>query len=267
MLPAERHRAIVDLVNTRGSIRVKELSQLFDVTEETVRRDLDNLSNEGRIRRSHGGAVRVSWDTEEVPYRERENVNVSEKQAIARKAIQYIDAGDRIALDASTTAWHVAVQLPDIPLTVLTNSLKVALELSDRPKIEVVSTGGILRANSLSNVGPMAEEALSRFYVNKAFLSCKCCHLDYGISETDTLQALVKQKMIEISDKVFLLADLSKLGVRDFAQVATIKDLDVLITNGPIPYDMMQEFNRVGVEVVQALEGPLPTLSGPSIAR
>lgn len=250
MLPAERHRAIVQLVNAKGSMRVKELSQMFDVTEETVRRDLDTLESEGHLRRSHGGAVKMLDEPSEIPYLQREVENVSEKEAIARAAIQYIEAGDRIVLDASTTAWNVALVLPNIHLTVLTNSLKVALELSTRDKIEVISTGGILRSSSLSYVGPLAEEALSKFYVNKAFVSCKGLHMEYGLSESNALQALVKRKMIEIADKVFILADHSKMQVRDFTNVGSLDEIDVLITDKQVPDEQLRALESAQVKVI-----------------
>lgn len=251
MLPVERHRAIVQMVNTKGSIRVKELSQIFDVTEETVRRDLDNLESEGKVRRSHGGAVRIEDDHAEVPYLEREMANVSEKQSIAREAVRYIVSGDRIVLDASTSAWHVAAVLPNMPLTVLTNSLKVALELSTRDKIEVISTGGILRSSSLSYVGPMAEESIAQFHVNKAFLSCKGIHTEYGISESNALQALVKRKMIEIADEVFILADHSKIQVRDFTNVGSLNEVNVLITDAEVAKQELDRIRAFDIEIIQ----------------
>ncbi|QRF23921.1 DeoR/GlpR transcriptional regulator [Alicyclobacillus sp. TC] len=251
MLPAERQRAIVQLVNTRGSVRVKELSQIFEVTEETVRRDLDSLEMDGKLRRSHGGAVRIYEEQSEIPYLEREIAHVAEKQAIAREAVRHIFPGDRIILDASTTAWHLAAALPDIQLTVLTNSLKVAFELSQRDKIEVISTGGILRTSSLSYVGPMAEEALDQFHVGKAFLSCKGLHSHYGISESNALQALVKRKMIEIAERVYILADHSKIQVRDFTSIASLDEVDVLITDLQVREEQIEDIRKFGVEVFQ----------------
>lgn len=224
---------------------------MFDVTEETVRRDLDILEGEGKLRRSHGGAVCIDPEQTETPIVERESEHVVEKEAIAREALKYISAGDRIALDASTTAWHVAVAMPNIPLTVLTNSLKVALELANRDKIEVISTGGILRSTSLSYVGPMAEESLARFHVNKAFVSCKGMHTEYGLSESNALQALVKRKMIEIADVVYVLADHSKIQVQDFTQVAGNGEIDVLITDAGAPRDVVDEFLSMDIKVLQ----------------
>lgn len=252
MLPAQRHQQIYELIHTKGSMRVKELSQLFDVTEETVRRDLDSLEAEGKIRRSHGGAVRIREDNEEIPYRQRETQNVLEKEAIASAALRYISVGDKIALDASTTAWHVAQAMPDFPVTVLTNSLWIAMELASRDKVEVISTGGIVHSKSLSYVGPLAEETLGQFHVNKAFLSCKGLHTEYGVSESNPLQALVKRKMMDISDSVYILADHSKIQVRDFTRVASLQEIDVLITDNKAAHEDVDAIRLLGIDVRQA---------------
>ncbi len=226
---------------------------MFSVTEETVRRDLHILEMEGKLRRSHGGAVRIDDDTPaETSYLVRESEHVPEKLAIARAAVAYMEPSDSLILDASSTALHVANALPNMPLTVLTNSLKIALELASKDKIEVISTGGILRASSLSYVGPMAEEAIERFHVNKAFLSCKGVHVDHGFTESNALQARVKRKMVEIADTLILLADHSKIQVRDFTKVGDVDEIDVLITDAETPDAELQRFREVGVNVVKA---------------
>ncbi|MDQ0189087.1 DeoR/GlpR transcriptional regulator [Alicyclobacillus cycloheptanicus] len=251
MLPVERHRAILYEVNTRGSIRVKELSRMFEVTEETVRRDLDNLEHEGKLLRSYGGAIRIEGDQRETPLPQREAEHVPEKERIACEAATYVVPGDRIVLDASTTAWHLAMVLPNIPVTVVTNSMKVALELSSRDKIEVISTGGIVGSDSLSYVGPIAEDALRQFHVNKAFVSCKGLHSEFGLSESHALQALVKRNMVSIADEVFVLADHSKIQMRDFTIVSPLEDVDVLITDHQVSNEDVLAIRRQGVRVIQ----------------
>ncbi|SDC15060.1 transcriptional regulator, DeoR family [Paenibacillus sp. UNCCL117] len=231
MLVAERYEMIVQLVNERGSIRVSELSELCGVTEETIRRDLDRLEAAGRLRRSHGGAVSVKETQAEIPYFEREIMHADEKRRIAQEAIQWIQPHDRVLLDASSTAWYMASYLPDIPLTVLTNSVKVISELSGKEKIEVISTGGRLAKRSLSFIGPLAERSLDAYHVDKLFLSCKGVHLERGISESNEQQALVKQKMVGIAEQVILLADASKFGVRSFTHVAELGVVDAIITD------------------------------------
>ncbi|MED1793666.1 DeoR/GlpR family DNA-binding transcription regulator [Brevibacillus nitrificans] len=252
MLVAERHEKIVRLVNDRGSIRVSELSDICQVTEETIRRDLDRLEEAGRLLRSHGGAVSIAEHQPEIPYIEREITMMEEKKRIARKAVSNIEPNDRIILDASTTAWYMASIIPDIPLTVLTNSIKVAMELSTKEKVEVISTGGKLAPRSLSFLGPSAERSLDQYHVDKVFLSCKGIHLERGISESNEMQALVKKKMIGISDKVYLLADTSKFGVQAFTYFAELKQINEIITDDEIDALQVRQLQEKGVAVTVA---------------
>ncbi|QMV44650.1 DeoR/GlpR family DNA-binding transcription regulator [Cohnella cholangitidis] len=252
MLVAERYEKIVSLVNERGSIRVSELSDLCQVTEETIRRDLDRLEQAGRLRRSHGGAVSVKDAAAhpEIPYAVREITNADEKKRIALEAIKRIQPKDRILLDASSTAWYMATDVPDVALTVLTNSIKVATELSSKEKIEVISTGGILAQRSLSFVGPLAERSLDAYHVDKVFLSCKGVHLDRGISESNELQARIKERMIGMADEVILLADSSKFGVQAFTHVADLSEVDVIITDRRMPQETIRQLEERGISVV-----------------
>ncbi|TMV43808.1 DeoR/GlpR transcriptional regulator [Paenibacillus mesophilus] len=249
MLVAERYEKIVQLVSERGSIRVSELSELCDVTEETIRRDLDRLEQAGRLRRSHGGAVSVKEQQPEIPYFEREVTHAEEKRRIAQEAVKLISPKERILLDASTTAWYVAANLPDIPLTVLTNSIKVATELAGKEKIEVISTGGILASRSLSFVGPLAERSLDAYHVDKVFLSCKGVHLERGISESNELQARLKQKMIGMADRVILLADSSKFGVQAFTQVAALQQVDTIVSDRRLDGGTLERLGELGISV------------------
>lgn len=252
MLVAERWQKIVQLVNERGSIRVTELSEICQVTEETIRRDLDRLESDGKLRRSHGGAVSVqSEHATEIPYPVRETTNAEQKREIAQAAIAHINEGDRIILDASSTAWYMAQIVPDIPLTVVTNSIKVAMELSAKEKIQVISTGGLLASRSLSYVGPLAERSLRTYHVDKAFLSCKGVHQDRGVSESNELQALVKQKMIEISDKVYILADYSKFGQQSLAHVADWSQIHTFITDKQAEHSFVNTLLEQSVRVLQ----------------
>ncbi|QIZ07534.1 DeoR/GlpR transcriptional regulator [Priestia megaterium] len=250
MLVAERQKKIVELVNERLSIRVTELSKIFSVTEETIRRDLEKLEKEGLLMRSHGGAVSIEKDQSETSYLEREITNAAEKKAIARAAVQSIESGDQIVLDASTTAWYVAKELPDMSLTVLTNSIKVAIELSKKEQIKVISTGGTLLSQSLSYVGPLAERSLAMYHVNKAFLSCKGVHLDKGLSDFNELQALLKKQMMEIADETILMVDSSKFGTRAFSHISPVTNIDCIITDSNINEETRIELEEKKIKLV-----------------
>ncbi|OMD43413.1 DeoR/GlpR family DNA-binding transcription regulator [Paenibacillus odorifer] len=249
MLIADRYERIVELVNERGSIRVSELSTLCQVTEETIRRDLDRLEKAGRLLRSHGGAVSLRDRQPETPYAEREIMNAAEKQQIAREAVMMIKPGDRILLDASTTAWYMASHLPDMPLTVLTNSIRVAAELSGKERIDVISTGGQLSRRSMSFVGHLAERSLELYHVDKMFFSCKGFHLQRGASESNELQAMVKRKMISIAEQVILLCDSSKFGIQAFTHIATTSELDVVITDYSPATEQLKQLQELNIAV------------------
>lgn len=249
MLVAERYDMIVRLVNEKGSMRVTELSEQCQVTEETIRRDLDRLERQGLLRRSHGGAVSVKDEQPETPFSEREITYAEEKRRIAREAIKLIQPQDRIILDASTTAWYMAESLPDIPLTVLTNSIRVATQLSNKEKIDVISTGGLLLSRSLSFVGPLAERSLDTYYVDKVFLSCKGIHAERGVSESNEMQGRVKQKMVGMADKVILLADASKFGVQAFTHVMDLSEVHELITDRRLSPETIAQYQEQSIQV------------------
>ncbi|MGM0903529.1 MAG: DeoR/GlpR family DNA-binding transcription regulator [Bacillota bacterium] len=252
MLVAERQRKIVELVNEKLSIRVTELSKIFSVTEETIRRDLEKLEKDNLLMRSHGGAVSLEKDQSETSYLEREITNAAEKRAIAMEAIKSIEAGDQIVLDASTTAWYMAKELPDMPLTVVTNSIKVSIELSKKEQIRVISTGGSLLSQSLSFVGPLAERSLGMYHVNKAFLSCKGVHLEKGLSDFNELQALVKKQMMEIADETVLMVDSSKFGVRSFSQISSLSTIDCVITDAKVEENIKRQLEEKRIKITIA---------------
>ncbi|MDL4840158.1 DeoR/GlpR family DNA-binding transcription regulator [Aquibacillus rhizosphaerae] len=253
MLVAERHQKIVEIVNERKSIRVTELGKIFSVTDETIRRDLEKLESENKLARSHGGAVYIEMtkETPEVPYSEREITHVFEKKEIAREAIMHITEGDKIILDASTSAWYMAKILPDIPLTVVTNSIKVAMELSNKSNITVISAGGTLLTRSLSFVGPLAESSIDGYHVNKAFISCKGLHLENGLSESNEQQARVKKKMMDIADLVYILVDHNKFGVQAFAHVSDLDSIGHIITDNDANEDIINQIKEKSLNIIR----------------
>ncbi len=252
MLVAERHQKIVELINERKSIRVTELSKIFSITEETIRRDLEKLESQKKLIRSHGGAVSINASaTSEVSYLEREITNVKEKKQIALEAVKQVIEGDKIILDASTTAWYMAKELPDMDITVLTNSIKVATELSAKKEITVISTGGILRAESLSNVGPLAESSLESYHVNKAFISCKGLHLERGMSEANEQQARIKELMVNSADTVYVMVDYSKFGAQAFTKFSDINSIDYVITDNQVDPQTIQQLIDRSVQVIK----------------
>lgn len=252
MLPADRKMAILRLVRQNGSVRVAELAEMFSVTEETIRRDLDQLEQEGHVRRTYGGAVSTRPTGFEAPILEREGTNAEAKRRIGQAAVALLSPGDTCMLDASTTALAMARQIPAMNLTVVTNSIPIMTVLAGRESVTVVGTGGMLRANSLSFVGPQAEEVLARYHVDKVFLSCVGFHLERGLTDSNLLEVEVKKQMIAAGREIIALVDSSKWGQVAFAQFAATSAIHKVVTDADAPEDMVAALRERGVEVIVA---------------
>ena len=249
MLAAERHRVILELLAAQGSVRVARAAADLGVTQETIRRDLERLEREGKLVRSHGGAVVLDRDRTELPLGARETVRLEEKQAIAKHAARMVREGDVIALDASSTARELARVLPDVPITVVTNALEVAMALHDRSRVRVVVTGGVLDGPTRSVVGEMAAGVLDRFHVTRAFVSCQGIDLERGLSVTADEQAGIKRRMMSLADEAVLLADSSKFGVRAVEFFAKLADVDVIVTDSGASSPTIASLRKAGVRV------------------
>ncbi len=249
MLPVERHREIVDRVETAGSMRTVELANALKVAEETIRRDLEKLDAEGRLVRIHGGASRVSDERREIPFDVREVVNLEQKREMAQSAIEYVREGDVIALDASSTVREIARLIPDRPLTVITNSIAVTTTLLDRTRVRVVSTGGTLDGPSLSYTGTLAEEVLERFAINRTFLSCTAFDIERGLAVATEEHARIKRRMIQLADETILLVDASKFSAQGVEFFAVPGEVDLLITDAGTDQTVLRALKEQGVTV------------------
>ena len=252
MLVAERQQKILDLVNEKKSIRVTQLSKIFSVTEETIRRDLEKLELDQKLARSHGGAVSISpSNSMELSFSEREVKNIKEKKEIAYKAVKQVVEGDEIVLDASSTAWYMAKALPDLPLTVITNSNRVVLELSSKKQINVISTGGTLVSKSMSFIGPLAESTFDTYHVSKAFISCSGLHVKHGISESDEMQARIKNIMMQSADTVYILIDHTKFDVKAFFRLSSVDVADYIITDSKANEEIIEQLEEKSIHVIK----------------
>lgn len=249
MLASARQREILARLTTIGGIRVAQLAAELNVTPETIRRDLEKLDSEGKLIRTHGGAMAVETDRRELPLDIRETINLDQKRIIARRAVQEIMPGDVIALDASSTAHELAKIIPDIQITVITNALSVWTELLPRTAVRVILTGGIVDRPSMSMVGPVAEHSLDRFHVHKLFFSCRGLDLARGLSVTADEHAGIKRRMIDLCAKAYLLIDSSKFDVRSVEFFAPVDAMDMILTDDGAPSKMVSEIRAKGVEV------------------
>ncbi|MFC4767968.1 DeoR/GlpR family DNA-binding transcription regulator [Effusibacillus consociatus] len=246
----ERKIKILEYVQQHSRASVQELCQSFEVSEATIRRDLKELEEAKLLRRTHGGAVSLQSVNFEPTFVEKEDKFLKEKQAIARKAIEFIEEGDTILLDSGTTTLHLAKELkPLTRLTMVTNSIMIAHELEGVPGIEVMMIGGTLRRETLALVGPLAEQALNMIRVDKAFVAINGLDITEGLTTPNLLEAATKRKMIQSAKTVFLLADHSKVGKVAFAKVAEVQEIDKCISDNAMPVSVINQLEKLGVDV------------------
>ena len=232
MLAIERRNLILTALQEDKRVLVSELSQRYDVSEETIRRDLEKLEKEGFVKKTYGGAVINEDNNVELPLMIRKKKNVIGKQRIAELAKDLIEDGDSILLDGSSTAVFIAKRIKDKKnLTVITNSIEILLELSDVSGWKVMATGGTIREGSLAMIGHQTEAMLSEFFVDKAFISCKGIERRAGITDLSESYASLKKAMLSGCKQRILAVDSTKFGSVAFAKIADIKDIPILITD------------------------------------
>ena len=232
MLALERRNRILEELQDEKKVVVSELSKLYKVSEETIRRDLEKLEQEGFATKSYGGAVLNENVAFDMPLTIRSKKNVGAKQRVAELAAAQIHEGDHIVLDASSTDLYIAKSIKSKQhLTVVTNSIEIILELSEVPGWTVISTGGNLMEGYLALVGPQAESTLRSFYVDKAFISCKAIDFDHGIMDSMETFTSMKQAIIDSSTKSYLVVDHTKFNKTAFTRTGAIDCVDYIITD------------------------------------
>lgn len=248
MLPAERKRTIVRQVTERDGCSVATLAEELGFSKATIRRDLQALESEGRVERSHGGAVPVSSVGRERSYDQREVGRLEAKQAIAGRASEEIRDGHVVCFDAGTTTTEVARAAPDSGYVGVTNMPELALELADSD-VDVKMTGGTMRARSHALVGPAAESFLGQRNFDLLFLGTNGVTADTGLTTPDEDEAAVKRQMVENAGRVVLVADSTKFGERSFVSVADPSDIDLFVTDEPLPGELADAFVDTEVAV------------------
>jgi len=228
----ERRRNILEMVELRDKVTVTGLCEMFGLSGATIRNDLRQLHSSGLLIRTHGGAVRKTKAGFELNAGQRKVQDVAAKRAIAARAVELIEDGDRIVLDTGTTTLELAKRLGRAQnLAILTNDLEIALSLEEVEGVETILLGGRLRRGFRCTVGASTVAALGEFVVDKAFLGVNGLSLQRGATTPDLQQAQTKQAMIAAAKKSVLLCDHSKLDKACFARFAAIDEIDVLVTD------------------------------------
>jgi len=251
MLKSDRQMEIMKLLQTRGSVEIKQLARVFGVAGMTIQRDLNELIQKGGMVRVHGGAI-LSEDAHvsELPFDIRNRKYQREKKAIAEAALDMIEDGQKILLDSGTTMFSLAKIIDNSKrLIIITNAVNIAAELNARPNITVISLGGTMRKNTVACVGHFTEGMIRTLKVDITFLGVG------GISESGDLSdggievVGVKRAMMEAAKKIVVLADSSKIGREEFVLIGNMKDVDVLITDDKAPGKIINRYRKMGVEV------------------
>lgn len=255
-IPAEiRRTRMLDLIREREFMRVADLSNIFHISEVTVRSDLDLLAMQSLVQRVHGGAILASGRRRSEPtFEESESTSSAEKTAIGKAAASLISSGETLILDVGTTAAAAARaitsrrDLEDV--VVFTSGLNIALQLEKSvPALTVVVTGGTLRPRQHSLVDPLADAILSQVSVNTAIIGCNGIHPDEGVTNINLPEAMVKRRMVAAAQRCIVVADGSKVDTISLAKVADISEIDMLITGSSAPAEAINQMRDMGLTV------------------
>jgi DeoR/GlpR family transcriptional regulator of sugar metabolism len=259
---SERMQHVLRLLETRARVQVAELSETFAVSEVTVRSDLGELARQGLLARVRGGARALQHGQSEVGFDLRLRLEVERKRAIARAAAEMVGEGEAVALDASTTAYYLALELcAKRELVVVTNGLLVATALADAPGITVLVTGGMLRLSAMSLVGDLGADVLRATRINKGFLGARGLSLSRGLMDLNPDEVRIKQEMADACDQVFGIFDGTKWHRSALLAFVQVEDLAGIVTDSSAPAAEVEAWRAAGVDV--ATVDPSPRAAPP----
>lgn len=252
LLVEERRRHIRELVAERGRITVAELVTMFDISQVTVRSDLNALAEIGAVVRTRGGALAQRAD-EDLPIGVKQTLRRAEKMRIAEAAVQLIGEGQTIVLDSGTTTAEIAKQIRGLKLqsiNVITNALNIAVLLAGAPHVTLIMLGGVLRPSSYSLGGPQAEAALQGLHADILFLGFDGLDPEIGVMTPHLLEARLNSRMLEIARSVVAVGDSSKIGRRSLSVIAKIEQVDRIITDAGAAPETVEALRARGAQVV-----------------
>jgi DeoR family transcriptional regulator of aga operon len=253
LLGEERKRKIAQLVESEGRVIVAELVKRLGASEVTIRTDLEALAATGALVRVHGGAIKPAEPNHDRPLKFKETLHHAEKVRIGRAAAGLIRPGQTIILDSGTTTIEIARQISGLdvkPLTIVTNALPVAFELSDVPQFTVIMLGGILRPPSRSLVGPQADREMSLMNADQLFLGVAGIDPELGLLTPDILEAQLNAMMIRVAKEVTVVSDSSKFGQRSLSLISRIESIHRVITDERVDRAMVALLRKRGIEVL-----------------
>jgi DeoR/GlpR family transcriptional regulator of sugar metabolism len=252
-MKSSRQAEIRKLIEKNGRATVIELSSLLIASPATIRRDLEELGDQGFVQRVHGGAILLEHNTKEPPVMHRVSVQSEEKQRIGRVAASLVMEGDTIFLGSGSTVYEVAKNLFTCRnLTIITNSYPVIGALHDAPNVTIVCTGGLLRQGELSMIGHICEHTLQDLRADKVIMGIHALDLENGLSSGHLSEILTDRSILRLAPKVILVADHTKLSKVSSIIVGPITSIHTLVTDRSADLDFIEKFRSLGIKVLLA---------------
>lgn len=249
----ERMQRVLELLETRDGVHVSELAGEFSVSEVTIRQDLAELAREGLVARVRGGVRPLQRGQSELAFDLRLRLEADRKQAIARAAAAMVDEGEAVALDSSTTAYYLALELrAKRELVVVTNGLLIAAALADAPGINVLVTGGMLRLSAMSLVGDLGANVLRTTRINKGFLGARGLSIERGLMDLNPEEVRIKQEMADACERVIGILDGTKWHRSALLSFVAADRVDAIVTDASAPVDEVEVWRARGVTIVAA---------------
>jgi len=251
LLKSERQQRILQLVQENAQATVAELSRHFGVSEATVRRDLEELSENGHLRRTHGGALRAEQAAPEPPVYQRTTEQAEEKRRIGQAAAERVADGETVFIGSGTTTLEVARALVGKRhITVITNALNVANVLAGDPNITLIIVGGLLRPSELSMIGHLTEQALKELRADKVIIGIHAIHPRQGLMNEYLPETMTDREIIRAGTQVIVVADHTKFNKLSAAFVAPVEAIQTVITDSGAPGDAVDALRQAGLEVI-----------------
>jgi DeoR family transcriptional regulator of aga operon len=261
MLINDRQNQILDILVEQQSVSVTELVALLNVSAVTIRTDLNQLADQGKLVRTHGGALLVGEKTrQELTFATRQQLHAAQKECIGALAASLVQPLDSILLDASTTALavgRVLKQRQDLTeVTIISTGVWTALEMLGTPHLNIMLAGGNLRNTTGSMIGSIAREVLSKINIQRAFLGAWGLTVTHGLTEANMQEVELKQFIIERCQEVIAVVDSSKFGQVALSTFAPLDKISRIVTDDGAPAEMVAEFRARGIEVLIAESSP-----------
>ena len=250
----ERRSKILHLLNENGQVFVQELSEEFNVSEVTIRKDLDLFESRKLLIRSRGGAMKYESSVgTDYQITDKDKINYADKVNIGKRAAILVQDGDTIIIDSGTTTLEVAKNLNrDYNINIITNAINIVNQLLQFNNINIIVPGGSIRKNSHSLIGPLAEKSLANFYVDKVFIGVDGFNVSQGAFTPNIEEASLNQRMIEIAKEVILVTDSSKFNRKSLAFICPPNKIDIIVTDNKIDKEVERQLIEIGIKVIIA---------------